>query len=332
MSSLKFRSNLLLSLFVLAIILLVINILIKNNFTASNSEEQLLDAKEIRQRFLNILDDFGIDNKLVKESLSKDEFSGRKIPLMKILVPEDLSIPEILQDIYQSFAKDSLVFSSVEKVKDGKSTLTLLKGRLAILQAEFNYAKNIFRNRGTIAFIIKDVDPENQSTTSLMESSARINFLIRPDSKYTQVLELMKENDKQFSILIDDDIMEQKYKLGPAFSEQRVVAVVKTLVKDFANATCFIVDDRSEFYKSSNRLVLIRELTKRNIKLFTFLDFVYLDNNENIVKSFGKVIENLNRDKGIVILLSEPSYRALIPDIKKYKKMGYKVLNSSQLL
>jgi len=332
MSSLKFRSNLLLSLFVLAIILLVINILIKNNFTASNSEEQLLDAKEIRQRFLNILDDFGIDNKLVKESLSKDEFSGRKIPLMKILVPEDLSIPEILQDIYQSFAKDSLVFSSVEKVKDGKSTLTLLKGRLAILQAEFNYAKNIFRNRGTIAFIIKDVDPENQSTTSLMESSARINFLIRPDSKYTQVLELMKENDKQFSILIDDDIMEQKYKLGPAFSEQRVVAVVKTLVKDFANAACFIVDDRSEFYKSSNRLVLIRELTKRNIKLFTFLDFVYLDNNENIVKSFGKVIENLNRDKGIVILLSEPSYRALIPDIKKYKKMGYKVLNSSQLL
>lgn len=332
MSSLKFRSNLLLSLFVLAIILLVINILIKNNFTASNSEEQLLDAKEIRQRFLNILDDFGIDNKLVKESLSKDEFSGRKIPLMKILVPEDLSIPEILQDIYQSFAKDSLVFSSVEKVKDGKSTLALLKGRLAILQAEFNYAKNIFRNRGTIAFIIKDVDPENQSTTSLMESSARINFLIRPDSKYTQVLELMKENDKQFSILIDDDIMEQKYKLGPAFSEQRVVAVVKTLVKDFANATCFIVDDRSEFYKSSNRLVLIRELTKRNIKLFTFSDFVHLDNNENIVKSFGKVIENLNRDKGIVILLSEPSYRALIPDIKKYKKMGYKVLNSSQLL
>jgi hypothetical protein len=332
MSSLKFRSNLLLSLFVLAIILLVINIFIKNNFTSSNSEEQLLDAKEIRQRFLNILDDFGIDNKFIKESLSNDEFSGRKIPLMKILVPEDLSIPEILQDIYQSFAKDSLVFSSVEKVKDGKSTLTLLKGRLAILQAEFNYAKNIFRNRGTIAFIIKDVDPENQSTTSLMESSARINFLIRPDSKYTQVLELMKENDKQFSILIDDDIIEQKYKLGPAFSEQRVVAVVKTLVKDFANATCFIVDDRSEFYKSSNRLVLIRELTKRNIKLFTFSDFVHLDNNENIVKSFGKVIENLNRDKGIVILLSEPSYRALIPDIKKYKKMGYKVLNSSQLL
>jgi hypothetical protein len=332
MSSLKFRSNLLLSLFVLAIILIVINILIKSNFTAYSSEEQLLDAKEIKQRFLNILDDFGIDDKLIKESSSKDEFSGRKIPLMKILVPEDLSIPEILQDIYQSFAKDSLIFSSVEKVREGKSTLALIQSRSAILQVEFNYAKNIFRNKGTIAFIIKDVDPENQSTTSLIESSAKINFLIRPDSKYAQVFELMKEDDKQFSILIDDDIREQKYKLGPAFSEQRVVAVVKTLVKDFALATSFIIDDKSEFYKSSNRLILIRELTKRNIKLFTFSDFVNLDNNENIVESFGNVIYNLNRDKGIVILLNETSYRALIPEIKKYKKKGYKVLNSSQLL
>lgn len=332
MSSLKFRSNLLLSLFVLAIILLVINILIKSNLTVSNSEEQLLDAKEIRQRFLNLLDDFGIENKLIKEISSKDEFSGRKIPLLKILVPEDLSIPEILQDIYQSFENDSLVFSSKEKVKEGKSILVLIKGKSAILQAEFNYAKNIFRNKGTIAFIIKDVDPENQSTATLIESSEKLNFLIRPDSKYTQVLELMKENDNQFSILIDDDIREQKYKLGPAFSQQRVIAVVKTLVKDFANATCFIVDDKSGFYKSSNQLILTRELTKRNIKLFTFSDFVNLNNNENIVESFRKVIENLNRDKGKIILLNETSYEALIPEIKKYKKRGYKVLNSSQLL
>jgi len=332
MLSLKFRSNLLLSLFVLAIILLVINVLIKSNYTATNSGEQLLDAKEIRQRFLNILDDFGIDDKLIKESLSKDEFSGRKIPLLKIQVPEDLSIPEILQDIYRSFAKDSLKYSSVEKVKGGKSVLVLIKGKSAILQAEFNYAKNIFRNKGTFAFIIKDVDPGNQSTTTLIESSAEINFLIRPDSKYTQVLDLMKANDKQFSILIDDDISEQKYKLGPAFSEQRIIAVVKTLVKDFSNATCFIIDDKSEFYNSPNRLIMTRELNKRNIKLFTLLDFVNLDNNENIVEYFAKVVENLNRDKGEIILLDETSYRALIPEIKKYKRKGYKVLNSCLLL
>ncbi|MCW8811352.1 MAG: hypothetical protein OQK64_10390 [Ignavibacteriaceae bacterium] len=328
----KFRSNLLLSLFVLAIILLVINVLIKSNYTATNSGEQLLDVKEIRQRFLNILDDFGIDDELIKESSSKDEFSGRKIPLVKIKLPEDLSIPEVLQDIYHSFAKDSLIFSSVEKVKNGKSTLALLKGRSAILQAEFNYVKNVYRNKGTIAFILKDIEPGNDLTEGLIESSAKLSVLIRPDSKYNEVLELIKENDKQFSILIDDDISEQKYKLGPAFSEKRVIAVVKTLVKDFSNATCFIIDDKSEFYNSPNRLIITRELNKRNIKLFTLSDFVNLDNIENIVESFGKVIENLNRDKGKVILLDETSYRVLIPEIKKYKKRGYKVLNSSQLL
>jgi hypothetical protein len=332
MSSLKFRSNLLLSLFVLAIILLIINIFIKSDFTTSNSEEQLIDASIIKQQFLNLLDDFGIEDKLIKESISKDEFSGRKIPLLKIQVPEDLSIPEILQDIYQSFAKDSLIFSSVEKVKGGKSTLALIKGKSTILQAEFNYAKDIFRNKGTIAFILKDIEPGNDLTEGLIESSAKLNFLISPDSKYIQDLDLMKANDKQFSILINDDISEQKYKLGPDFSEQRVIAVVKTLVKDFANAVCFIIDDKSKFYKSSNRLVLTRELSKRNIKLFKFSDFVNLDNDEELIEKFSVVMKNINRDKGIVILLNETSYRTLIPEIKKYKKKGYKVLNSSLLL
>ena len=332
MSSLKFRSNLLLSLFVLAIILLVINILVKSNYTNSNSEEQFLDAKEIRQRFLNTLDDFGIDDKFIKESSSKDEFSGHKIPLLMIQVPEDLSITEILQDIYHSFAKDSLIFSSVEKVKNGKSTLALLKGRSAILRAEFNYAKNVYRNKGTIAFILKAIEPGNDLTEGLIGSSAKLNFLISPDSKYTQDLDLMKVNDKQFSILIDDHISEQKYKLGPAFSEQRVIAVVKTLVKDYSNATCFILDDKSEFYNSPNRLTLTRELNKRNIKLFTFSDFVNLGNDENVAEAFNEVMQNTNQDKGIIILLDETSYRALIPEIKKYKKRGYKVLNSSQLL
>jgi hypothetical protein len=332
MSSLKFRSNLLLSLFVLAIILLVINILVKSNYTNSNSEEQFLDAKEIRQRFLNILDDFGIEDKLIKESKIKDEFSGRKIPSLKILVPEDLSIPEILQDIYQSFAKDSLKYSSVEKVKGGKSVLVLIKGKSAILQAEFNYAKNVYRNKGTIAFILKAIEPGNDLTEGLIGSSAKLNFLISPDSKFIQNLDLMKTNDKQFSILVDDHISEQKYKLGPAFSEQRVISVVKTLVKDFSNATCFIIDDKSEFYNSPNRLTLTRELNKRNIKLFTFSDFVNLGNDENVAEAFNEVMQNTNPDKGIIILLDETSYQALIPEIKKYKKRGYKVLNSSQLL
>jgi len=217
MPLLKFRRNLLLSLFALAVLLIAIKILLNSVLMVSDSEEKFIDASEINRRFISLLDDFGIEEKLIKVSKSKDKFSGHEIPNIRIQVPKDLSIPEILQDIYQSYSNDSLRIYSVEKVKGGKSTLVLMKGKSAILQAEFDYSKNIFRDKGAIAFIINDVDPGKSSTVALIESSTKLNFLIRPESKIMQQLKFIKENGKQFSILIDDNTSEQKYKLGPSY-------------------------------------------------------------------------------------------------------------------
>ena len=332
MLSLKFRRNLLLSLFALAVIFIAIFILLNSVLELPHIGEKFVNAAEISQRFINLLSDFGIEEKLIKENKVKDKSSGREISNIKIQVPKDLSIPEILLDIYQSFSEDSLTIHSVEKVKGGRSTLVLKNGKSIILQAELAYSKNVFRNKGSIAFIIKDVDIESSSATELIESSTKLNFLIRPESKLIQNLDLIMENGKQFSILIDDEINEQKYKLGPAYSEQRVVTVVKTLVKDFAMATCFIIDDESEFSKSLNREVFSRELKKRSIKLFTFSDFVNLYNDENLLDTFNREIENLMENEGQIFLLGEDAYKAINGEIKKCKKRGYKVVNSSLLL
>lgn len=331
MLSLKFRRNLLLFLFALAVIFIAIFILLNSVLELPDAEEKFVNADETSHRFINILSDFGIEEKLIKENKVKDKFSGRDISNIKVQVPKDLSIPEILLDIYQSFSED-IIIHSVEKVKGGKSTLTLRSGNSVILQAEFNYSKNIFRNKGSIAFIIKDIDMGSSSTADLIESSTRLNFLIRPESKLIQNLDLILENGKQFLILIDDNIIEQKYKLGPAFSERRVVAVVKTMLKDFARATCFIIDDESDFNKSPNREVLSRELKKRSIKLFTFSDFVNLYNDENLLDTFNRQIENLKGNDGVVFLLGIDAYGAINGAIVKCKKRGYKFVNSSLLL
>jgi hypothetical protein len=332
MLSLRFRRNTLLSLFVLALILLLIHIVFKSVLLNPETEERIVSTQGVSERFLIILDDFGIEKKLIKVNKIKDKSTGQIIPNIKVHVPKDLSIPEILLDIHQSFNKDSLTFYSVEKVKGGKSILTLKKGNSIILQTEFNYSKDIFRDKGNIAFIIKDADPGNTSTASLIESATKLNFLIRPDSKYSTHLEFINENGKQFSILIDDEISEQKYKLDADFSEQRVVAVIKSLVNEFGSATFFIIDDKSKFFNSANRDVLYRELKKRKIKLFTFSDFKALDMDENIFDDFNRATENLTRDEGIVFLLNEESYQMIGDEIKKCKKRGYRIVNSSLLL
>ena len=214
----KFKKNLLVVLIALAVILLTANILLQRNLFRSSNDEVAVNEKELSQRFKNILFDFGIEDRLIKETKSVDKQSNREISNFKVQVPNDLSIPEVLQEIYQSFRKDSLTLNSVEKIKGGKSTLALTLGASTLLKAEFDYSKNYSRNKGYIAFIVNDVDPGNQSITALIESPTKLNFLIRPDTKHLQYLEIITKNLQQFSVLIDDEIREQKYQLGPSFS------------------------------------------------------------------------------------------------------------------
>ena len=332
MPSFKFKKNLLVVLITVAVILLAANILLQSNQSGSRNEAVTVDEKELSQRYNNILSEFGIENRLIKETKSVDKRSKREILNFKILVPKDLSIPEILQEIYQSFRKDSLTLISVEKIKGGKSTLTLKIGAATLLQAEFDYAKNYSRDRGFIAFILYDVDPVNQTTTLLIESPTKLNFLIRPDTKYIQYLEFITKNSQQFSVLIDGEISEQKYQLGPSFSEQRIVNVVKTLVTVYQKAVCFIVDENSDLYKSANYKIVKREFSKRNIKLFNTSHFVNLNFDETILLAFDEKLESLAMGESIIFLVSEESYLALNPKIKKYKKKGYRVTASSLLL
>jgi len=332
MPSFKFRKSLFLTLIATAVILIAANILLKSDLFINSSYEDTIDEEEISQRFLNILAEFDIEDQFIKENRIKDKNSGREISSFKVQVPKDLSIPEILQDVFQSFKKDSLIIQSFEKVKGSKTTLALKIGSSTVLQAEFDYAKNYSRNNGYIAFIINEIDPSNESIITLIESPAKINLLIRPETKHLQQLEYIRSNGQQFSVLIDDDISEQKYKLGTTFSEQRVVTVIKTLVTDFEKAVCFIIDENSNFYNSPNYEILKRELTKRKIKLFQKSEFVNLNNEEMILDSFNYQMNSLASGGSIIFLVSEDSYMTLSSEIKKYKKKGYRVITSSLIL
>ena len=332
MPSIKFKKNLLLTLIATAVILIAANFFFDSDLLSDSSDSNTIDKEEIRQRFLNILAAFDIEDKFIKENKVKDKQSKQEISSFKVQVPKDLSIPEILQDVFQSFKKDSLIIQSIEKVKGSKTALSLKAGRSTVLQAEFDYAKNYSRNKGYIAFILNDVDPSNSSTTALIESPAKINLLIRPETKHLQQLEFIRNNGQNFSVLIDDDISEQKYKLGASYSEQRVVAVIKTLVTDFQKAVCFIIDDNSNFYKSPNNEILNRELTKRKIKLFRTSEFFNLGNDETVLNTFSSQIEAMGNGESIVFLLSEESYVSLNPEITKYKKKGYRVITSGLIL
>lgn len=329
MLSYRFKKNLFITLIAIAILLLAANIILQRNSSDINKNDVSIKEKNLSERFRNILSDFGVNDKYIKESKFVDKRSDQETIKFIIQVPKDLSIPEILLDVHRSFVKDSLEINSVEKKKGGETKLEIKSGTLTLLQAEFYYAKNYSRDKGNISFIIYDASPANQSTIQLIQSPTKLNFLVRPEITIQPFLESIKKNNQQYSILIDDDITEQRYKLGLGFSEKRVITVLKTLVTEYKNAVCFIVDTNSDFYGSQGYEIFKRELLKRNINLFTTSDFVNLVNNETLPIVFNEEVDSLNNVKSKIFLLDEETFLVLNPEILKYQKQGYRVIPGS---
>jgi hypothetical protein len=316
----------------LALLLLALNLLFKNKIVFSANDEKEINVEEISNRFNNILDNFGIEEKLIKKTIYNDKVSGLRIPSYKVQIPQDLSIPEILQDIFNEFKKDSLKIESVEKVKSGKSIITLKNHNVAVLLSEFNYSKNISRDKRYFALLITDLDLENVNDSALIESSASINFLIRPNSKYKDLVSYIKSYKKEFSLLIDDETEEQKYKLAAGYSEQRIINVLKTLVKDFSKASFLVIDDKSELFNSPNFKILSKALSKRQIKLFRLSDFIILDESKSWLDEFGTKMEQVSSNKSSIFLIGKDSYKQIKPSLSKYYKKGYRIVNSSLLI
>ncbi len=326
------RRKLLLFLFGLAVFLILINLVLKNTLFSQNNNGSEINSEEAGQRFKNIIFSFGIEEKLITETKVKDKLSGLLVPSFKVQVPKDLSIPEILQDVFNNFGEDSLLIESVEKNKGGKSTLVIRNKNSAVLFSEFDYSKNVSRVKEYFAIIINDIEFDELKDSILIESVSSLNFLIRPKSNYLHSVDYIKNNRKEYSLLIDDEIEEQKYMLGTGYSVQRILSVLKTLVIDFSNATFFVIDDNSKFYNSTNHKILSDELAKRKIKLFRLSDFIFLNEDEDLLTDFSRRMENPGNNGLNVFLFEKENYEKINPEMKKFYKKGYRIINSSLII
>jgi hypothetical protein len=327
----ELRRKFLIYLFGLAVILLALNLLFKNKIDFSSTSDKEISAEDISNRFINILNNFGIEEKLIKKTISKDNISGLNITKFIIQVPKDLSIPEILLDVFNEFRKDSLKIESVEKIKGSKSILKIINGDEVVLLSEFDYSKNISREKKYFSLIISDFELENENDSALIESSSSVNFLIRPNSKYKDLINYIKSYKKEFSLIIDDDTEEQKYKLAAGYSEQRIINVLKTLVKDYSKASFFIIDDRSELFSSSNYKILNTALSKRQIKLFKLSGFITLDESDSWLDELNNKMERVSNNESSIFLVHKDSYMQLRSKLSDYYKKGYRIVNSSLL-
>jgi hypothetical protein len=232
-------------LLVAAVFLLGANLLINylNDPEKPVREQTDLSSSQVDSLFLYSLNRFGLSNEWIKEV---QNWQTDKSYIVRL--PNDLSIPVVLAEINTiSFGKD-LTFSSVEKDFSGRTRLTLNRRDKIILSAELKYDEDIFRTKRTLAFIIKDFELSNSEDSLLLEIPEPFTTLIKPATENISLIKYITGVGKTYSLFIDDEIPELKYRVNESYSQKRLKSSLHSIVRDFSDASFFLIDDNSDFF------------------------------------------------------------------------------------
>lgn len=317
-------------LLIAAVFLLVVNLLI-NRY---NQNEELLTVKtelstlQIDSLFKFSLNSFGLLNEWIKEVRNKKTEKSYKVRL-----PFDLSIPVVLSEINSNFFGTNVTVSSVEKSFSGRTILTISKRDRIILSSEFKYDKKIFRSTRMLAFIIKDFELSESEDSLLIKIPEPFSTLLIPSSKNTKLAKYITNLNKSYSILIDDDISEIKYRLNENYSQKRLKSSLKLIINDFSDASFILFDDSSDLFASQSFGYIKLELEKRkiNMLLLSELQLLFFDNEIEIKNAFDNYLKMTGEGEGMLFLVTADGFRTLLPEIERYRKTGIKIVHPSEI-
>jgi hypothetical protein len=286
-----------------------------------------LNSSEIDSLFRFSLFSFGLHDDWIREI--KDSKIEK---LYKVKIPADLSIPVILEEINSNFWETDVTISSDEKKFSGRTFLEVSAKNIIKLRSEFNYYSDLKRSAGKMAFILEELELSSEEDSSLLEIPEPFSPLLIPSIENVETGKFIIQKSKTYSLLLNDDIADLKYKLKDSYSKNRLKGSLLSIINDFGAATYFFIDDQSGLYNSSVFDYLHDELTKRKIKIVKLSKLKMLKSrDENLLKkSFDDIMKEIVEGQSISFLVNCDDFRILLPQIKRYRKVGHIILHPSE--
>ena len=318
-------------LFGTALVLLIANLVLNNieNENNSISTKTELSNGEIDSLFRFTLHSLGLLDDWIKERKNSKVDKSYKIK-----IPNDLSIPVILAEINSNFWESDVTINSVEKIFSGRTILEIKSEDEIKLRADFDYHKDIFRSAGTAAFILENFELSSFEDSLLLEIPEPFSPLFVPSTENLLLSKFIFDKQKTYSLLLNDDIPELKYKLKDGYSKNRLKGPLLSIINDFSSATYFFIDDQSDLFNSLIFSYLRDELVKRKIKIvkLSYLEKLDFSETDLLISSFDTFMKNTEEGESITFLISADNFRNLLPEIKSYRKVGYKIVHPSETI
>lgn len=326
----KDKKKIAFALFSIAVILLLANVVAAKFYPLQSDAEKTLSEVEINKKFYEAIKKFGFNDEWITKKSIGNKSSNNSVTNYSIKVPADLPIPVLLCQVFEDFSGTEATILSNEIKTGGLSTLEIFSNEEKIIKADFEYENSIHRKSGFVGFIIYDdgeLDLDNYKT--LNTSAERFSFLFMPGGELNKFL---TNCNKEFSLILNDEITDIDYKLETGYSADRLQLSVKAIVNTFGNAAFFMIDDESSLFNSPKGEMIINWLVKSRLRLLHINKVYHLVSEFNLSGEFYDILNSMSDGEAKLILISSSDYLSMADDIVGWKKIGYKFINPSEVI
>ena len=317
-------------LFGVVLVLLIANLIV-NKVTEKGEKpknRESLNGFEIDKIFHSSLKNYGLSDSWIIKKEIKAKQNDSLFSSYTIKVPKNLPTDLLLLEMQDLFWDDDVELKAEESSSPEKVLLKIISDKQVKLIAEFIPDENIFREYGTVSFLVYYSSEENPEKIGQLLSTPELIYLVfTPSENSKKILSNYIKSDKRYAILLDDNISELNFKLSSSYSEDRLKKSIKEIVGTFPSASFFIIDNKSDIFESANYKIIEAEFKKRNIKLVPKNLFVSLGaDNMNVENKFQDFMLRLRKTDEKVLFVSTDEFLSITNLIPLYRKIGYKFI------
>lgn len=321
-------------LIVISVILLLTNVVVnwlnKKEPAQKDREEKI---SVIDSLFNNTISKFNLDSTWIKSiPINSSQYDSLKM-IYRIQLPNDLRPAVVLLELKNTFQDLPLKLVSDEKIVNAQTTLNILSNDKLKLQATFSVENEFERKHAKFSFILTNFSGMDfEKREELYYSIIPFSVLLNPSSESDSLIGQLFEFKKTYSILIEDGIEDDNYKLEAGLSKTRLKESVRYISWNYPSAELFIINDKSNLFSSAIFNFIQDEFSLRKIKLHIMNDLIAIPPNTEEAESLMKFyLESSVGEKGKIILIDAGIFNQLLDLLNTAKQKGAKFYSPIEL-
>ena len=329
------RKRLIYSLLIFIIALILANVFItsveKKNIPPQKKTTSIIEIDSV---FKMVLNDFGFKDEWHKKYKLRD---NQKPPLKvknKVILPKDISTIEFIAELNAYVNFEDVTLNIIEEEINGDSDIEMYAADTLKYWVQLTRDEKLTREKAAFVFLLSNINELNdEQFEQLFFSPFPFGLILTPSTENKKLLDVISRAQKEFSIILSDDIDEEIFKLEPDYSTNRLERSVINIVNLFGGAVNFYVNKNSEIYKSTSYNFVKDEFRKRGkeLQFIHSIKKIEAETHEDLKSLFDFYYQSIKKNERKQLLISAADFLKIQNRIKKIVKRGYKILPPSEL-